>query len=68
MVASKIFASSNGVPKQGDHQEKTNEKDRAMRDAKFLGNKESRPNGGKKKDHNGHKGQNVLNPEMMEKY
>ena len=51
MVASKIFASSKGVPKQGDHQEKTNEKDRATRDAKFLGNKESRPNGGKKKDH-----------------
>ena len=68
MVASKIFTSSKGVPKQGDHQEKTNEKDKAMWDAKFLGNKESRLNCGKKKDCNGYKGQNVLNPEMMENY
>ena len=51
MVASKIFFSSKGVPKQGDHQEKTNEKERVSRDAKFLGNKESRPNGGKTKNH-----------------
>ena len=68
MVASKIFVFSKGVPKQGDHQEKTNEKDRATQDANFLGNKESRPNNGKKKDHNGYKGQNILTPKMMEKY
>ena len=68
MVASKIFLSSKGAPKQGDHQEKTSKKDRATQDAKFPGNKESRPNGGKKKDHNGYKGQKVHTPQMMEKY
>ena len=39
MVASNIFLSSKGVPKQVDHQEKTNRKERVSRDAKFLGNK-----------------------------
>ena len=68
MVAKKIFASSKGVPKQGDHQEKPNEKDRAMRDARPFGNKDSRPNSGKKKDKNHYKAQNSLTPEVMEKY
>ena len=68
MVAAKISTSSKGMPKQGDHQEKTNEKERVSRDAKFLGNKESRPNGGKTKDRSGYKGQNVLSAEKMEKY
>ena len=68
MVASKIFSFSKGVPKPGNHQKKTNEKDKAIRDAKFLGNKESRPNGGKTRDHNGYQGQNVLTLEKMEKY
>ena len=68
IVAQKIFASSKGMPKQGDHQEKTHEKDRAMWDAKPFGNKDSRPNDGKKKDKNGYKGQNPLTCKVMEKY
>ena len=68
MVAKKIFASSKAMPKQGDHQEKTHEKDKAMRDSKPFGNKDSRPNNGKKKEKNGYKGQNSLTLEVMEKY
>ena len=68
MVATKIFASSKAMPKQGDHQEKTHEKDKAMRDSKPFGNKDSRPNSGKKKAINGYKGQNPLTPKVMEKY
>ena len=68
MVASKIFPSSKGVPKQVDHQEKTNEEDWVMRDARPFGNKDSRPNNGKKKDKNGYKCQNPLTPKVMEKY
>ena len=52
MVAARIFVSSKGLPKQVDHQDKTNEKDQAMQDAKPFGNKDSRPNSGKKKDIN----------------
>ena len=68
MVAAKIFVSSKGAPKQGDHQEKTNEKDKATQDTKSFSNKDSKSNGGKKKDRNGYKGPNVLTLEMMEKY
>ena len=68
MVASRILASSKGVPKQGDHQEKTNEKDRVMRDVRHFGNKDSRLNDGKNKDKNGYKGHNPLTPKVMEKY
>ena len=62
MVATTTFASSKGMPKQGDHQEKTHEKDKAMWDARPFGNKDSGPNGGKKKDKNGYKYQNPLTP------
>ena len=67
-MVSKIFPSSKGVPKQGDHQEKTNEKDRAMQDDKFFGNKKSRSNDSKKNHHNNYKGQNVLTSEMIKEY
>ena len=40
IVAAKIFVSPKGVPKQGDHQEKTNEKDKVMPDAIPFGNKD----------------------------
>ena len=33
-----------------------------MQDVRPFGNKDSRPNGGKKKDINGYKGQNPLTP------
>ena len=56
------------MPKQGDHQEKTHERDKAMRDARPFGNKDSRPNGGKKKDKIFYKGRNSLAPKVMEKY
>ena len=68
MVVAKIFVSSKSVPKQVDHQEKTNEKDWVMRDAKPFGNKDSRPNNCKKKDINSYKDQNPLTPKVMEKY
>ena len=68
MIATKILVSSKGAPKQGEHQEKTNEKDRASWNARSFGNKESRSNFSKKKDCNGYKGQNVLTPQMKEKY
>ena len=67
MVATKIFASSKGMPKQGDHQEKAHEKDSTKWDARTFGNKDSRPNDGKNKDKNGYKGQNPLTPKVMEK-
>ena len=63
MVATKIFASSKGMPKQGDHQDKTHEKDTATWDARPLDNKDSRPNGGKKKDRNSYKDLNPLTPQ-----
>ena len=58
MVAEKIYASTNDFPKQVDHQEKTNEKDWVMQDAKPFDDKDSRPNGGKNKDIISYKGQN----------
>ena len=39
MVVSKILPSSKGVPKQGDHKEKTNKKDRACKMLSFLATK-----------------------------
>lgn len=39
-----------------------------MRDGKPSGNKDLKPNGGKKKDRLGYKGQNPLTPEVMDKY
>ena len=68
MVDAKIIPSSNGVPKQGEHQENKNEKDRLMQDAIPFGNKDLRPNSGIKKDKNGYKGQNPLTPNVMETY
>ena len=68
MVAAKIFTSSKGFPKQVDHQEKTNDKDQAMWDAKLFGNKDSKPKNAKNKDRSGYKGHNPLTLEVMEKY
>ena len=50
MVAAKIFVSSKGFPKVLENQEKANGKEWAMRDAKHIGNKDSKPSSNKKKD------------------
>ena len=50
MVATKIFMASKDFPKMMENQEKENGKDQAMWDVKTYGNKDSKPNGGKKKD------------------
>ena len=68
MVVAKIFTSSKGFLEMVENQEKANGKDQAMQDVKSFVNKDSKPNGGKKKDQLGYKGQNPLTLEGMDKY
>ena len=68
LVVAKIFAPNKSFVKSQDNGDKNFNKDCAKKDAKAIGNKDQRANGGKKKEGKEYKGQNKLPPTYIEKY